>query len=163
VQRRQAAAVERSAAALRKAIDGLDLRARDVIVLNLARPLATLATPVSTQPEALAAARHQLDETRDCAEKICLATERASSRSHRGRPMKFAPFLILNDLAGMFEDATGTKATRITVRDSDEYDGGPFFEFAAAVWPVVFDNGFAGLSAALRKWAEQEDDWNRAD
>ena len=78
-----------------------------------------------------------------------------------GRPTKFAPFLTLNDLADMFQAATGKKATRITSRDSDEYDSGPFYEFAAAVWPVVFGKGDSGLSNALRKWAENEEAWNR--
>ncbi|HLY47219.1 MAG TPA: hypothetical protein VKQ73_16690 [Stellaceae bacterium] len=77
-------------------------------------------------------------------------------RKMAGRHREIMSTFLLNDLSDMCELATGLKATRRVDREAPEggpYDVGPFYEFSAAIWPVVFRNGDAGLSAALKNWA----------
>jgi hypothetical protein len=65
-------------------------------------------------------------------------------------------YLILQDLAAIFEWATGGRAGR-RVR-SDAYDEagqeyGPFRDFARATWPMIFGSE-KGLDHAIKTWAK---------
>jgi hypothetical protein len=62
----------------------------------------------------------------------------------------------LRDIAQIFEWLTGMKATRQVDRKGEGGKGdiGPFWEFAKAIWPLVFRNGKHGLSNAMKNWAE---------
>jgi len=70
----------------------------------------------------------------------------------RGQPMNLKSHLVLRDLAAIYQYVTGKPATRSTDRETGR-GSGPFWEFAKAVWPVVFENADDGLSAALKVWA----------
>jgi hypothetical protein len=69
-----------------------------------------------------------------------------------GQPPNLAAYFVLKDAADIFEWFTGLKATREVDRDSYK-DTGPFWDFASALWPVVFGRGIEGLSSALKNWA----------
>jgi hypothetical protein len=82
--------------------------------------------------------------------------ERANPRtSRRGRPKALTSYLVMLDLQAIFEFETSTAATR-RVHGLDHPDSGaeygPFFEFARAVWPLVFGSE-TGVSAAMKNWA----------
>jgi hypothetical protein len=75
----------------------------------------------------------------------------ARLRAKPGQPRNLIADRVLLDLAAIYRWATDREPTRITGRD-DGADDGPFYEFAAAVWPLVFADADAGLSAALKRW-----------
>ena len=73
---------------------------------------------------------------------------------HRNPPNRTA-YLVMLDFAEIFKCVSGLTATRITIAgtEGEGQNTGPFFVFMSAVWPIIFGNGDAGLSAALRQWA----------
>ncbi len=77
----------------------------------------------------------------------------AKLRPRKGRPMNAFGYLLLLDLAAIFEWVTGKKATRRVDRMTHE-ETGPFYEFARIVWPMVTSNGSDGFIAAWRNWAD---------
>jgi hypothetical protein len=83
-------------------------------------------------------------------EALGSAKPSAKLRRSRGQPRNVATYLVIRDIADIFEWATKQKAARV-VREDEE--AGPFYDFAAAVWPVVFRKGDEGLPAALKNWA----------
>ena len=72
------------------------------------------------------------------------------------RPAMLSRYLVLQDLAAIFEWATGMRAGRRVHTDLVEEDAGkeygPFYDFACAAWPMVFGSG-KGLGHAIRAWA----------
>jgi len=70
----------------------------------------------------------------------------------RGQPRNITANLVVQDAAAIFEWLTKTEATR----EVDRVCGaeiGPFQQFLAAIWPVVFGSGDDGLPAAMKSWA----------
>jgi hypothetical protein len=65
-----------------------------------------------------------------------------------GQPRNIAAYLVLQDAAAIFEWLTRKQATREVDRDNHA-ETGPFFQFASILWPVIFQEGTAGLSAAI--------------
>ncbi|MFY9958399.1 hypothetical protein, partial [Bradyrhizobium sp.] len=59
-------------------------------------------------------------------------------------------FLVIRDIAALFEWMTSYKATRQVSRANGKPTGA-FYNFAAALWPVVFGQGDDGLQAAIKK------------
>lgn len=76
----------------------------------------------------------------------------ASSKMGRGRPNNIPASLVIMDLAAIFTWLTGRTATRQVSRDNGD-PAGPFWNFAAAIWPVIFGKGDDGLQAAIKKLA----------
>src|SRR5205823_8186776 len=76
----------------------------------------------------------------------------ASSKVGRGRPNNIPASLVIMDLAAIFTWLTGEVATRRVSRDTGD-PSGPFWNFASAVWPVIFEKGDDGLQAAIKKLA----------
>src|SRR5262249_31401370 len=70
----------------------------------------------------------------------------------RGSP-NIRAYLVMMDLAAIFEWLTERKATRQVDRIHRK-ETGPFWQFRAAVWPLVFGEGVSGLPAAIRRWDE---------
>ena len=65
-------------------------------------------------------------------------------------------YLVLLDLAAIYEWATRQGAGRRVKTDSGDNAGmtyGPFWDFASAAWPIIFES-VAGLDNALKTWAE---------
>jgi hypothetical protein len=70
----------------------------------------------------------------------------------RGQPRNTAAYLVLLDLAAIFEWLTGVEPKR-NVSRTGEGEIGTFYPFCEAVWPLVFDGGLYGLHAAMKNWA----------
>jgi hypothetical protein len=68
------------------------------------------------------------------------------------QPPTVIAYLVIKDVAAIFEWCTGLEATRQVDRISHE-ETGPFYRFAAAIWPIVFGKGDDGLPAAIRRFA----------
>jgi hypothetical protein len=73
----------------------------------------------------------------------------------RGRPRAVAHYLIMMDLAAIFEYLTRKRATR-SVRGEDHFaygaEYGAFWDFAQATWPAIFKST-NGLKSAMKNWA----------
>src|SRR5262249_39333215 len=70
----------------------------------------------------------------------------------RGQPRNIPAYLVMKDLAAIFELLTDRKAAR-AIDWTDNTETGPFWRFAESVWPVVFGNT-RGLKAAMKNWAK---------
>jgi hypothetical protein len=66
-----------------------------------------------------------------------------------GGPRNIVAYLVMMDIAAIFEWLTDMAATRHT----------PFKRFAAAIWPVVFGNADYGLHSAMKNWAEFREEY----
>jgi hypothetical protein len=93
----------------------------------------------------------RLDEEGDFLTQLAAAASNGID-ARRGRPQNTRAYLIMMDLAAIFEWLTHKKATR-QVNRIDGTETGQFFRFVAAVWPVVFHSGDDGLPAAMKNWA----------
>ena len=77
------------------------------------------------------------------------------ARPGRGHPRNNFSYLVLLDIAAMYEWLTGDKPSRITVLDT-ERGGGPFYELCQAIWPLAHKNTPGGLVNTVKKWAEAQ-------
>jgi hypothetical protein len=68
------------------------------------------------------------------------------------RPRNIPAYLVMLDLAAIFEWLTDRKAARGVDR-TDHTETGPFWRFAESVWPVAFGTT-RGLKAAMKNWAK---------
>jgi hypothetical protein len=130
-------------------LGSLDDKGRIALTSELAGP-SDAALPAGDDCEETARnVRQELDHLRHGA----VAARNAAGvwKRKKGQPRNTPGYLILQDLAAMFEWLTGTPATRRVDR-IEGADSGPFSEFAAAVWPVVFGSD-DGLSNQTKRWA----------
>jgi hypothetical protein len=72
-----------------------------------------------------------------------------------GQPRNFTAQMVLLDLAAIYEWATGRAAVR-SVSPKSRKDVGHFWNFVASIWPLVFADGIAGLSAAMRRFGDMK-------
>src|SRR5205807_1547670 len=93
-----------------------------------------------------------LANSRDFIETIATAAKRPLEKPSRGQPRNIPAYLMMMDIAAIFEYLTDTEPSRQVDRKTRE-EIGPFRDFAGAIWSVVFGGG-DGLSAALKNWAE---------
>ena len=91
-------------------------------------------------------------EEKDFLDALIVATSEAWSRK-RGHPPNIISYLVIKDIAAIFEWCTKSPATRRVDRLTHQ-EGGDFYKFAAAIWPVVFGQGDDGLLAAIKKFAK---------
>jgi hypothetical protein len=73
-------------------------------------------------------------------------------KSGPGRPRNIIAYLVLKDIAAIYEWVTGDKARREVDR-ADGTEIGAFYQFAAAIWPLVFSSTDDGLPAAMKNWS----------
>jgi hypothetical protein len=95
---------------------------------------------------------NELEALHDFLTRLARARPHAVQKSGRGNPRNYIAYLVILDIAAIFEWLTKTKATR----EVDRYgkgDIGPFWKFAKAIWPLVFGKGKYGLSSAIKNWA----------
>jgi hypothetical protein len=104
-------------------------------------------------PAERAKRENQLHEMQGFLRKLARASGESAKIWNRGRgqPRNDAASLVLMDIVVIYVWFTGNKATRQVDRDTHK-DTGPFWTFAAAIWPLVFDDGVYGLSAAIKNW-----------
>ena len=98
-------------------------------------------------------AENHYQEMRDFLGRLPSASIAAAKnwKKGRGQPRNDAASLVLMDLVAIYEWLTRRRASRQVSR-VDGADTGPFWEFAGAIWPLVFGNADYGLSSAIRNW-----------
>jgi hypothetical protein len=87
---------------------------------------------------------------------VDLIFSESENRAETGKPYpdkKTRYFLVILDLAAIFELVAGEVATRRVHPDSGKTCG-PFADFAASIWIQIFKNN-RGLSYAIRVWADE--------
>jgi hypothetical protein len=80
------------------------------------------------------------------------ATSSIEMQSKRGHPRNYKAYLVLQDAAAIFRWYTDKEPSRETDRATGK-EVGPFYRFASALWPVVFEKGTEGLGSAMKNWA----------
>jgi hypothetical protein len=142
---------------LRQALEAIDQRGKSWIAQEIGREEGTPLFSVSR--ERVAEMKERLKEEDDFLRKLAAATARLIDELDESlggrRPRNIRAYLVMMDLAAIFELLTGRKATREVDRDFGK-DTGPFWDFAAAVWPHVFGKGRYGLSAAMKNWEKKK-------
>jgi hypothetical protein len=160
---RRFGALAKHAHDLAAAIADLDEGLRHVLGYRLAR-LASDRAAARGSDEQLVGHDQAKKHSKSLADEVA-RVERiaAAARDLASRPTDYGHhhntivrYLILKDLAAIFEYATGKRARRgVRSEDHPDYgqDYGPFYEFAKSVWQLLFGDT-AGLSANLKLWAE---------
>jgi hypothetical protein len=154
---------------LRQALEAIDQRGRSWIVREIAREEGSTFFTVSREKftdmrerlhqehdflkKLTAATMRRLKQEDDFLRKLTAATLRLSEEDERsrGQPRNIRAYLVMMDIAAIFEWLTDRKATREVDR-SNKKETGAFWHFAAAVWPHVFGRGSYGLSSAMKNW-----------
>jgi hypothetical protein len=143
--------IEAAAIRLGEALSAVDEGGRWTLITEIACPPGDF--PHGLTAASIDRAVADLDATRAQLSRLAagagVAAEACAPR--RGQARNNVPYLIMNDLAEIFEWAAGAEPTRRVDRITKE-DSGPFHWFAAAVWPVIFGSD-DGLSSALKNWA----------
>ena len=73
-------------------------------------------------------------------------------KSGPGRPRNIITYLVLRDIAAIYEWVSGDKARREVDRARGT-EIGAFYHFADAIWPLVFSSADDGLPAAMKNWS----------
>jgi hypothetical protein len=147
--------IEKCANNLRKALGAIDQRGMSWIAQEIEHEEGSPPFPSTASWERLAEIKDRLKQEDDFLRKLAAAPVRLieeldGSLSGR-RPRNIRAYLVMKDIAALFEWLTDRKATREVGRD-DHKETGPFWHFAAAVWPYVFGKGRYGLSSAMKNW-----------
>jgi hypothetical protein len=137
---------------LRQALDATDERGW----FWIAHEIACENQPFSASREKVSEMNERLTEEGEFLLKLAAATVRLieeldESLSGR-RPRNIPAYLVMLDLAAIFEWLTDRKAARGVDR-TDHTETGPFWRFAESVWPVAFGTT-RGLKAAMKNWAK---------
>ena len=146
-RRKKVEVFEKYARALLQAFDALD----DAGLRRIAYRIATNETPIVTQTE-FTTAKQELDALHDFLTRLASVEPHASQKSKGGRQRNYIAYVVILDIAAIFEWITKTEATREVDRGG-KGDIGPFWKFAEAIWPLVFGRGKYGLSSAIKNWA----------
>ncbi len=149
-RRKQLVTVGKRAQELLEAIEALDRRGHTAIALEI-KTLATEQDLIDTNDE-FTRRKKQWSEGCDFLRSLAEAAPKALRKPTRGRPRNLVAYLVMKDIAAIFEWLTDTDATRIVDREENN-ETGPFWHFSASLWPVIFGKGDDGLSAALKNWA----------
>lgn len=140
----------RHAAALASELTAISPGSRFKIARALVRSEQVFDPDVSDQARELSAMPEHLNNI----QKAAVAAMRPiGTETLRGKTV--VAYLILQDLAAIFEYATGQTASR-RVRGKDHAesgrDYGPFYDFAREAWRTIFRSDRA-LRGALKHWA----------
>jgi len=164
-EQRQLEQVANLARELRDALAGLAAAARFT--------LASRLDATARAPKAEAASNHEVQSAGtlrhlERRQLECLA-QAAGATAGGWVPLPFRhttviQYLVLQDLAAIYEYVTGEIASR-RVRGEDHpeagRDYGPFWDFAVVAWRIIFGSN-KGLSAALKRWAEARHRYDEA-
>jgi hypothetical protein len=140
------------ATSLRQALEALDPPGQAWIAQEIGREEG--APLFSVSRERVAEMKERLKDEDDFLRKLAAATQTLIEEDKRGRgqPRNIRAYLVMLDLAAIFELLTDRKAARGVDR-TDHTETGPFWSFAESVWRVVFGTT-RGLKAAMKNWAE---------
>jgi hypothetical protein len=158
--RKQVVDAHKAGVELWKRLAGLGPKAREAICRSLVR-----SPPGGrNSDDTLAVGNGLYEEFTDRLHSLLIALEFMPKQS-RSHPRSLLPWLIIVDLAPTFYQVTGLMPARAidrTKADFEPEETGPFYEFIAAIWPVLFGSD-DGLSSNFRKWAifENEEDDER--
>ena len=92
-----------------------------------------------------------LDEAPEFLGKLASISPQQFWNLRSGRPRNLVAYLVLRR-GDVFQWYSGKKAAR-TVDRVLTTKSGPFFQFAHALWPIIFGRGVGGLPAAMKNWA----------
>ena len=95
----------------------------------------------------------RLERAIDALTEVQLAATEA--RPRRGHPRNKFSYLVLLDIAAMYEWLTGDKPSRITGIDTGLGEG-PFYELCQAIWPLAHPNNKGGLPSTIKNWAKAQ-------
>jgi hypothetical protein len=142
--------VGKCASHLQQAFKALDQRGWAWIAQEIGREEGSL----SVSPERLAETKERLRQEDEFLKNIEAATRKLLEEDKRGpgQPPNIRAYLVMLDIAAIFEWLTDRNASREVDR-SEGKETGQFWRFAAAVWPHVFGKGCYGLPAAMKTWA----------
>jgi hypothetical protein len=142
---------------LRQALEAIDQRGMSWIAQEIGREEGS--PPFTVSHERFAEMKERLREEGEFLLKLATATPRLTEEikkeiEHLGRkrPRNIRAYLVMKDLAAIFEWLTDGKATRVVSR-TDYTETGPFWRFAESVWQVAFGTT-RGLKFAMKNWAE---------
>ena len=137
---------------LQEVLGAIDQRGISWIALEITRENGS--TLFSGSHEKFTEMTCRLKDEVDFLRKLAAATLTLSEEDKRGpgQPRNVCAYLVMKDLAAIFEWLTGRKAARGVDR-IDHTETGPFWRFAESVWQVVFGTT-RGLKAAMKNWAE---------
>jgi hypothetical protein len=132
----------------RQALDATDQRGRAWIALEMAREQGSLSGR-----EKVAEIEEQLIQQGDFLNNLAAATTKLMEYKPPRDSRNIRAYLVMMDLAAIFEWLTYRKATREVDRICGK-ETGPFWDFVATVWPSVFGKGLSGLPSAIKNWAK---------
>ena len=137
---------------LRQALEAIDQPGKSWIAYEIGREEGS--PPFSVSRERHAEMKERLRQEDDFLRKFAAATLTLIEEDKRGRgqPRNIRAYLVMLDLAAIFELLTDRKAARGIDR-TYHTETGPFWRFAESVWQVVFGTT-RGLKAAMKNWAE---------
>ena len=137
---------------LRRALEAIDQPGKSWIAQEIGREEGS--PPFSVSHERHAKMKERLRQEDDFLRKLAAATLTLIKEGKRGpgQPRNIPAYLVMKDLAAIFEWLTDRKATRGVDR-TDHTETGPFWRFAESVWQVAFGTS-RGLKAAMKNWAE---------
>ena len=148
--RNQIVAAHKAGVVLWKRLAGLGRKARE----EICRSLVPSPPGGRSSDNSLAVGNGLYEEFTDRLHRLLVVLEGEGTPT-RGHPQDLLPMLIIVDLAPTFYQATGLRPARAidrTTPDFEPEETGPFYEFMAAVWPVLFGSD-DGLSSNFRKWS----------
>jgi len=128
------------------ALDGLDKRDRGTLAGQIGAAEGQEEEVIFDEEN-----KKRLEDTRNFVAALATAAKRPLWEPGPGRARNICAYLVMMDVAAIFEYLTDTEATRQVDRNTRE-ERGPFRDFAGAIWSVLFGSDY-GLSAALKNWA----------
>lgn len=140
-QTKRLAKVGGAAGVLQKAIATV-IEADDLSLIGL--EMARTANPTRDRLE------HFVETLSDLIAAVASLQKRM--KSGPGRPRNIIAYLVLRDIATIYGWVTGDKARR-EVHRARGTEIGAFYQFADAIWPLVFSSADDGLPAAMKNWS----------
>jgi hypothetical protein len=130
-------------------LDKLDEGARVALAAQIG--IATGQSPLDAIYSS--ANEERLGQARDFVALIAAGGKHHLQEPRRGQPRNTLAYLVMTDLAAIYEWVTGVEASRQVSRKTHE-ETGQFHDFAGSMWPIIFKSVDDGLAAALKNWAE---------
>jgi hypothetical protein len=142
-RRQRLQAMEARARDLLQSIEALDPLGRFSIVQQMAGEHPRKAE--------LEQRKQDLDNVVTFLDRVVSLQPGALWASGPGQPRNIIAYLIMRDIAAIYEWGTGRRASR-QYDAYEEKESGPFWQFASAVWSAIYGTE-DGLSAAMKNWA----------